>query len=98
MDIQEIREEIKKLEDSETTYQNCSKLSVLYSVVDHLDKTKTKEVAYSYGSSEFLLAVSRAPIEEVMKIVDEHMDAIQLLYPKEYAAVVKKIKELSPLK
>lgn len=93
MDIQEINVEIEKLEQSETNYQNCSKLAVLYSIRDHY-RDNTKMARYSYGSSEFLLTVSEAPMDGVLNILDEHMDAIQLLHPKEYTALINKIKRL----
>lgn len=46
MNINEIDEEIKKLEQNEyTTYGNCYKLAVLYTVRDHFPKEKKgKEV------------------------------------------------------
>lgn len=40
IDIEEIEEEIKRLEDSDcTTYSICEKLSILYSVRDHFGKS-----------------------------------------------------------
>lgn len=102
MDVQEIREEMNRLKHEETTYSNCSKLAVLCTVLDHLDqrepRQKKKEIMeYSYGSSEFLNVVSRAPVDAVMKILDEHMDAIKVVYPKEYSIIIKRIKEISPI-
>ena len=35
IDINEINEEIKKLENSETCYKVCEKLAMLYTVRDH---------------------------------------------------------------
>jgi len=99
MDIREIKAEINRLENNETTYSNCSKLAVLYCVKDHLDDD-TPEMkiagAYSYDQSEFLSAVSKAPIDQVLDILDEHMEAVQILHPKEYASVIRRIKEISP--
>ena len=47
MNINEIDEEIKKLEQNEyTTYGNCYKLAVLYTVRDHFPKEK-KEIVSS---------------------------------------------------
>ena len=94
IDIQEIEDEIKKVEAGELTYQNCTKLAVLYSVLNQ-NQPKKNIAEYSYGSSEFLLCVSRAPIDGVLGILDEHMEAIQLLYPKEYSAIINKIKNLN---
>ena len=93
IDIKEIEMEIQKLEQCETSYATCSKLADLYAVIDHFKKPK-KEAAYSYGQSEFLTAVSTAPIDQVLELMDEHMDAIKILHPREYAAVIKRIKSL----
>ena len=90
MDIKEIEVEIDKLEQAETNYQNCSKLAVLYTIKDHFKSKKT--AGYSYSASEFLLAVNEAPLDEALKVIDEHMEAIKLLYPKEYSAVIRKLK------
>ena len=35
IDIQEIEKEIKRLEEKDTSYNTCEKLSVLYTVKDH---------------------------------------------------------------
>lgn len=92
VDLNEIEAEIAKLENAETTYNNCTRLAVLYSVRDHCQKTK--KAAYSYGQSQFLQVVSQAPMERVLEILDEHMEAIEVLHPREYAAIIRKIKEL----
>lgn len=42
--------------------------------------------------SEFLDACNGARIVDVLRVVDEHMEAIGVLYPKEYNAVVEKIR------
>lgn len=93
MNIDEVSAEIVRLEQEPTTYQNCSKLAVLYSIRDHAPKQR-KTAAYSNASSEFLQAAGTAPFDEVLDILDEHMQAIQVLHPKEYAAVIKRIKSI----
>ena len=89
MDMQEIREEIERLENAETNYQNIMKLSALYAVDAHYRPM----ARYSNSSSEFLLAVSQAPVEQALEIIDEHMEVLKAVYPAEYLALVKRIKE-----
>ena len=89
MSATEIQEEIDRLENEETTYGNCTKLAVLYTVRENYRQLPSS----SYGSSEFLLACSACPIDRVLNILDEHMDCIKALYPKEYSAIIKKIRE-----
>ena len=92
MDYTEIQEEIEKLESGDTSYPNCVKLSVLYTVADHMKSGNMPK--YSHASSEFLFAVSGAPIDGVLGILDEHMDCIKALYPKEYNNLIQRIKDL----
>lgn len=91
MDIRVIEDEIEQLEQAETSFENCNELAILYTVRDHLQPNIR---AYSYGGSEFLLACSRADIGAVLQIMDEHMKCIKLLYPKEYNAILDKIKSV----
>lgn len=96
VDLVAIEQEIDRLEGTEdTTYETCNKLAVLYSIVDHTKRHNragySKEV--SSDSSEFLRAVANADINYVLDIMDEHMCCIQLLHPREYSAIIKKIQE-----
>lgn len=93
MDIQEIEVEIKRLEQEDNSYQNLSKLAVLYSIKDHY-RDNRRITGYSYASSEFLNAVANAPIDGVLDILNEHMDAVKLLYPKEYSVIINKVRSL----
>lgn len=43
--------------------------------------------------SPFLAACSCAEISEILRVLNEHMEAVRVIYPKEYSAVVQKIKE-----
>lgn len=95
MNIGEIEAEIERLEKGETTFQNCSKLAVLYSIVDHTKKEKEHVASYSYASSEFLQICSGVPYDDVLAILDEHMACIKALYPREYKTILGKIKALN---
>lgn len=41
--------------------------------------------------SEFLAACDGSRIEDVLRILDEHMEAIMVLYPKEYKKIISMI-------
>ena len=110
MDIDEINEHIRKLKCEETSWQSVNKLAALCTVRDELkeeDKAQMSDVttrstptpiAYSTATeppkSEFVEAASSAPFSGLMGVLDEHMNAIKLVYPKEYQLVLKKIKIL----
>lgn len=93
--IEEIDKTILDLENHDTTYATCEKLAWLYIVRDHLVSPITN-VALSPQSddSDFLSAASNKNISDILSIIDEHLQVIELLYPKEYNAVIKKIREL----
>lgn len=94
MNIDEINLEIDRLEVSQTNYENCSKLSILYIIRDHMAKPKSLIAEYDNPTSEFLAVVGGAPISDVLLIIDEHMECMKLLYPKEYSAIINRIKQL----
>ncbi len=53
--------------------------------------------AYSTAAepqSDFVEAASAVPFNGLMQVLDEHMNAIKLVYPKEYELVMKKINGL----
>ena len=43
------------------------------------------------GTSEFLAACDGVPVDAVLDILDEHMEAIRVLYPKEYEAILRRL-------
>ena len=100
MNIEEIRKEIAELETADTNYPNVQRLSWLYTVHDHLSKDRTPIVASKIQSvmptysGEFGEAVSGVNIDSLMSILSEHMAVVKILYPKEYEAVINKIKEI----
>lgn len=101
VDMREVQEEINKLENcGRTTYSVCERLSVLYSVKDHAEpeERRPKETDYererSLAGSEFMAAALRVPQEQLVEILDEHLEAVRLIYPKEYNAIMRKIKAL----
>ena len=91
MNIEEINEEIKGLESAETNWGNVQRLALLYTVRDHLPQT-TGEV--DIGTDEFTRACCGVNINSLINVLDEHMQVIHAVYPKEYSALIKKIQSL----
>lgn len=99
IDLETIEREIDELEHREASYRLCQRLSWLYSVRDHLyakiyppeGKTALKS---SLSGSDFLDAANGKPYEDVMRLVDEHLETLRLVYPKTFSALVEKIREL----
>jgi hypothetical protein len=84
--IKEIEREIKKLENADLTYSNLQKLSWLYTVRDHLG-SNIKGV----GGNEFLDVCNGCDREKFFDVMSEHFDAIKVLHPKEYQAVLDRL-------
>lgn len=109
MDIDEINTHIHKLKCGSTDWQSVEKLAALCTVRDELEEKQAPETqtqalpstdyraAYSAKAnpqSEFVEAASAAPFGGLMEVLDEHMSAIKLAYPKEYELVMRKISDL----
>ena len=99
IDLETIEREIDKLEHREASYRLCERLSWLYSVRDHLyekiyPQEASERLKTALSGSEFLDAANGKPYEDVMKVIDEHLAALQLVYPKTYDSVIQRIREL----
>lgn len=83
----------------------CIKLAAFYIIKEHLypDEMKMPIQEYSYdpppddpvidinSDSEFAQAVNGRLMKEIMPIVDEAMDALQVLNPAFYASIIRKL-------
>ena len=91
-----VEQEIRELESrGETTYAQCERLCWLYVVRDHIkpDEGEAKRTQGLSGS-EFLEACSDVSYPSLMRIIDEHMQGIRVVYPSEYEKVLGAIKAL----
>ena len=109
MDIDEINTHIHKLKCGSTDWQSVEKLAALCTVRNELEEAHAPETqnqtltpatyaaAYSTAAepqSDFVAAASSVPFSGLMQVLDEHMNAIKLVYPKEYELVMRKISDL----
>lgn len=99
VDLETIEREISELEARQPSYKLCERLSWLYIVRDHLyEKIYPKECGErqktALSGSEFLDAANGKPYEDVLKVVDEHLETIKMLYPKTFSSILDKIREL----
>ena len=110
MDIDEINTHIHKLKCGATDWQSVEKLAALCTVRNELSEAESRgnspapqpepvmQMEYSTRpqeqQSEFVEAASAVPFSGLMEVLDRHMNAIKLVYPKEYELVIRKIKNL----
>lgn len=103
LDLDEIEEQIARREMGDTSWANCQALAILYTILDHHGKVTAvqKEVAPAerektgaLGESEFLQAASGVDVEKLMSVIDEHMQAVKIVFPKEYESVISRIRAI----
>lgn len=95
---EELLDAIKEIQGKEPTYANCEKLATFYTLLRYL---YSEEEGQSYDSgtfnelngSEFREAISGKDIGKVIDVLDEHMEVVMVLFPKEYRAVIRRIEE-----
>lgn len=100
MDVKTIRQEIRQLEKAETNWSNIERLAFLYNVYDHLTQSNivpvvaksVEKVMPKSGEGEFCETCDGIPIDHLMSVLSEHMAVIKVLHPKEYEAVLEKIR------
>ena len=85
--LDEINDEIAKLESQPASYATIEKLSWLYTVKDHLSPGG----GIPSGKSEYMCACKKKSVPEVMDVMDELMDALVIIQPKLYYAVMDKL-------
>lgn len=93
--LETIEREIDELEARETSYRVCERLSWLYVCRDHLrPQVANSTTTQQLHGSEFLELASGVSYPGLMRVLNEHMEAIRAVYPKEYESVMARIRAL----
>jgi hypothetical protein len=85
----------------------CMKLAAYYTIKDHLEgqgnapvlpsrsyaPAPEPEVVEWEGDSEFARSIRELPVSHIMPIINELMDTVQVLQPRLYDAVMRRIRE-----
>ena len=93
--LETIEREISELETRDTSYKLCERLAWLYVVRDHMtqDRKGDERTQWLQGS-EFLELSSGVSYPDLMRVIDEHLEAIRILYPKSYDSLMDKIRAI----
>ena len=96
MDIDEINDHIHKLKCGSTDWQSVEKLAALCTVRNELEEKQAPAEMQTQAlpPASYVEAASAAPFGGLMEVLNEHMSAIKLAYPKEYELVMRKITAL----
>lgn len=97
--IDEINGEIARLEAQTQTYQTVEKLAMLYIVRDHntiptnqITPAETGPVQVE-ATSPFLSLCAGEPVCDVMAVMDDLMSTIQVLMPRLYDGVMRRLEK-----
>ena len=99
MDMQEIEQAMHTLANGDTTYDAVMRLAALKVVRDHLSgenvqaepqaiKAVPQEPIYE---SEFQEVMAQIPYDKAMQVIDEHLEALRIVCPKEYDSLMRKL-------
>lgn len=99
--------EIASLKEKQTSYDVIERLAWLYIVKDHLGDNSTAQHVVvaktasieptqpvSATASDFVRVASEKDSVKLIKVLDEHMEVIKFMHPKEYTALMEKIKAI----
>lgn len=104
-DLLETIEECKAIK--RPTASTCQLMASCYTILDHLfpagsrsaDITPVQMYSLSPapddgdGGSEFVTNAKAAGMSRLLEVLDEHMECIRALYPKEYDAIIRRLKD-----
>lgn len=96
VDLETIEREINELESRyDTSYRVCERLAWLYVCRDHLRPTpEDKRATQDLYGSDFLEACSGVSYPALMRVLDEHVSALAVVQPREYTALMSRIRAL----
>lgn len=98
----ELLETIEECKTAKPTAERCQLMAASYIVLEHLFPKESQATVtpaqmrvqtVTDSDSEFIHAAKAAGIDRTLEVLDEHMECIRVLYPKEYAAVLRMLKE-----
>lgn len=74
------------------SYEVCRNLAALYAVRDEF--YRKIRVDENQSGSEFIRSVSGLPVQEVLGVIDELMDAVKIMNIRTYRAVMEQIAKI----
>ena len=95
---EDLLEAIKEIQSKEPTYSNCEKLATFYTLLRYLyseeeGQSMSAGIFPATNGSEFREAIAGKDIGRVVDVLDEHMQVVMILFPKEYKEVIRRISE-----
>lgn len=98
-DLQEAIQECQGVKNP--SVQTCIKLAAFYTIKEHMYGNLLEDEGYSYctderyieyeSDTEFGRLIAGKPAAEIWSLMDEAMDALQVLNPRLYANIIRRI-------
>ena len=93
--LETVEREIDEIEaHGKTTYSICERLAWLYIVRDHLRPQARDAETQRLAGSEFVEACGGVSYPALMSVLDEHMEALKVVQPREYESLMGRIRSL----
>ena len=92
IDLNAVNDEIKRLEEDDLTYRIAEKLAVLYTIRREGD-TGTTARSVDENPTEFEMIANSISKSKLIDALNEHVEAVRIMYPKEYELIMEKIRK-----
>lgn len=92
---QELEQAIRECEEARVSYQTCEKLATFYTVYDHLyQEDHTYQISHDARPPSKILDMAGGKDDaEIWRLIEEMVDAVQVLLPKLYNSFIEKLTE-----
>ena len=93
IDMNAVNEEIERLEADDLTYRIAEKLAVLYTIRKENGTGVARNRAINGEQTEFEEIAMRISKQELIEAINEHVEVVRIMYPKEYELIIERMKK-----
>lgn len=90
---EELLKAIEETERLPVSFQNCEKLAVFYTLLDHKQSEDIKIMKQSSGS-EFLNVINGKSINDILPVLDELMQTLDVVQNKLYKSTINTLQSI----
>jgi hypothetical protein len=89
----ELIEAIKECESKESSYDNCVKLSIFYSLYDrYYAKDDEEKNSFNYkGNKKFSELLAKNDINNILNLFAEVLECLEVVNPKLYNSIIDRL-------
>lgn len=90
---EELLKAIEETEKLPVSFQNCEKLAVFYTLLDH-KQAEEIQILRKSGESEFLSVISGKSLNDILPVLDELMQTLDVVQNKLYKSTINTLKSI----